>query len=293
MKQLGGILKNSGYILLHYFVASAVAYLIYTAINFTLYKKTFLGLSDGNQWLMTLMYILTIVFIILFFKKNRTAFFNAFNKEFSNVILKTFYGLFFTTIFIALLYGLLFIFTDIQFSFKGENISVLISWFVMLYFAAMVEEVICRNLMLDILIYEKGFHPLAVLFTSSLLFSLLHLFNDNFSLIPFINIILVGIIFGTVYLKYKNIYLVTSIHFFWNYITGIVLGSHVSGISMPSIFTYQISAHKVISGGAFGIEGSIFLILLQLLLIILFIPFLQKLNHEYQQNKLRKEVVQQ
>ena len=281
MKQVGHIFKVCVFLILHYLVASALAYLIYAGISYLVNKRIDAGFQESNQWLMAIMYALNIFFLIFLFRQNRPAFFKAFHKSPVNVLLYSLYGLIFTTIFIAALYGILFLFTDIQFAYKGESFAVLSKWFVMLYFAAMLEEVLCRNLMLDRLINEKGYNPLLVLITSSLLFSLLHLFNDNFSVIPFIYIVLVGIIFGIVYFKYKNIYLVTAIHFFWNYITGLVLGSHVSGIAMPSVLTYNLSADSLISGGAFGIEGSIILLLLQVLVIAAFTPFLLQLNNNY------------
>lgn len=290
MKIFFQILKYCALLIVYFLAASVVAYGFYAGLSFLIYGRVVTGITGNNQLLMAVMYVLNILFLILFFRQNQPAFFKAFRKPAANAVLNTFYGLIVTAIFIGILYGILFLITDIQFAYKGESLAVLSSWFVMLYFAAMIEEVLCRNLMLDRLINEKGYNPLAVLFVSSLLFSLLHLFNDNFSIVPFINIVLVGIIFGIIYLKYKNIYLVTAIHFFWNYITGLVLGSHVSGIAMPSIFTYQLSGSELISGGGFGIEGSVVLVILQLIVIAMYTPFLIHLNRNYRQTLQQTEV---
>lgn len=290
MKTFLQILKYCALLIIFYLAASVVAYGFYAVLSFFVYGRVVTGLTNNNQLLMSVMYILNIVFLIVLFRQNQPAFLKAFRKPATNVVLNTFYGLFVTAIFIGVLYGILYLLTDIQFAYKGVAVSTLLQWFVMLYFAAMIEEVLCRNLMLDRLIDEKGYNPLAVLFVSSLLFSLLHLFNDNFSVVPFINIVLVGIIFGIIYLKYKNIYLVTAIHFFWNYITGLILGSHVSGIAMPSVFTYKLSGSELVSGGGFGIEGSVILVILQVIVIAVYTPFLIHLHKDYRQRVQATEV---
>ena len=290
MKTFLQILKYCALLIVYYLAASVVAYGFYAVLSFFVYGRVVTGLTNNNQLLMSVMYMLNIVFLIVLFRQNQPGFLKAFRKPAANVILNNFYGLVATVIFISILYGILFLLTDIQFAFKGAAFATLLQWFVMLYFAAMIEEVLCRNLMLDRLIDEKGYNPLAVLFVSSLLFSLLHLFNDNFSVVPFINILLVGIILGIIYLKYKNIYLVTAIHFFWNYITGLILGSHVSGIAMPSVFTYKLSGSELISGGGFGIEGSVILVILQVIVIVVYTPFLIHLHKDYRQRVRATEV---
>ena len=290
MKTFLQVVKYCALLIVFYLVASVVAYGFYAVLSFFVYGRVVTGLTHNNQLLMSVMYMLNIVFLIVLFRQNQPAFFKAFRKPATNIILNTFYGLVVTALFISILYGILFLLTDIQFALKGVAFGTLLQWLVMLYFAAMIEEVLCRNLMLERLIDEKGYNPLAVLFVSSLLFALLHLFNDNFSVVPFINIVLVGVIFGIIYLKYKNIYLVIAIHFFWNYITGLILGSHVSGIAMPSVFTYKLSSSELISGGGFGIEGSVILVILQVIVIVVYTPFLMHLHTDYRQRVQATEV---
>jgi hypothetical protein len=56
-------------------------------------------------------------------------------------------------------------------------------------------------------------------------------------------------------------------HFFWNFFEGSVYGVAVSGVSVPSVFFSEISGPEIISGGAFGAEGSIAVTLLGIALV--------------------------
>lgn len=121
----------------------------------------------------------------------------------------------------------------------------------------MSEEVFCRGYLMLSISRENSVAK-AVIF-NSLFFSLLHTFNDGINLISLINIFLVGVMFSLFMLKYNNIYIIGAMHSMWNFAQGNIFGGKVSGIELNEtiILTSQNPGKELLSGGLFGIEGSI------------------------------------
>ncbi len=124
------------------------------------------------------------------------------------------------------------------------------------------EELMLRGFVLGRMLYG-GAGKTVALFLSSLLFSLFHLFNPNFAFLPFLNILLAGILLGIPYLYTRNLSLSISLHCFWNWLQGPVLGYSISGNEFSgymygeSLFTLRQIGPEVLSGGTFGFEGSL------------------------------------
>ena len=106
---------------------------------------------------------------------------------------------------------------------------------------------------------------------SSIAFSLMHLGNNGFSLIALINIILIGLFLGIYVFKRGNLWGACAIHTAWNFALGNIFGISVSGMNiLPSVFIAENnSSLNIITGGAFGIEGSICTTLVILIFITL------------------------
>ena len=63
---------------------------------------------------------------------------------------------------------------------------------------------------------------------------------------------------GLVFLFTRNLWFAISLHLFWNWIQGSVLGYDVSGTKpMPGLLQISIPENNVWSGGMFGFEGSL------------------------------------
>ena len=95
---------------------------------------------------------------------------------------------------------------------------------------------------------------------SSALFGALHLFNPGVTVLSIINIILDGIFACFLMLKYDNMWVLAGMHGAWNFVQGNIYGIQVSGQgASTSILNYSSqSSVDLLSGGAFGAEGSIF-----------------------------------
>ncbi|MFS9016022.1 CPBP family intramembrane metalloprotease [Streptococcus cristatus] len=95
---------------------------------------------------------------------------------------------------------------------------------------------------------------------SSVLFGALHLFNPGVTVLSIVNIILDGIFACFLMLKYDNMWVLAGMHGAWNFVQGNIYGIQVSGQgASTSILNYSSqSSVDLLSGGAFGAEGSIF-----------------------------------
>ena len=122
---------------------------------------------------------------------------------------------------------------------------------------AVTEEVMLRGFVLGRML-SAGMNRLAALFLSSALFSAMHLFNPNFALLPFVNILLAGCLLGASFLYTRNLCFPVVLHWFWNWLQGPVLGYEVSGMdSGETLLTLRLTGSDLLTGGSFGFEGSL------------------------------------
>lgn len=150
-----------------------------------------------------------------------------------------------------------------------------------LFFAmvAIVEETMMRGYVLGRLLRTR-LNKFISLFISSLLFALLHLMNPNVAFLPMLNLVLGGLLLGAAYLYTRNLWFPISLHFFWNWIQGPVLGFEVSGNRFcETLFSLRLPANNLINGGAFGFEGSLVCTALATLFTLLIIWWFEQLKN--------------
>ena len=118
------------------------------------------------------------------------------------------------------------------------------------------EEVLTRGFLLPI--FGTRYGATAAIIISSVLFSVLHLFNDNLSWIALLNLALFGV-FACLYALYEGgLWGVCALHASWNWAQGNVFGLAVSGSSAgSSLVSLQLSGPDWWAGGAFGPEGGL------------------------------------
>ena len=132
---------------------------------------------------------------------------------------------------------------------------------IMLFMAAFDEELIFRGYILNNMMDSTSNRWIA-LAGSSLLFALLHSGNTHVwsTWVPMTELFAAGFILGISYTFTKNLWFPTFFHFGWNFFQGL-FGFEISGFNVDS---WKMISHEntgnvpdIISGGAFGIEGSV------------------------------------
>ena len=132
---------------------------------------------------------------------------------------------------------------------------------IMLFMAAFDEELIFRGYILNNMM-DSTSNRWVALAGSSLLFALLHSGNPSVwsTWVPMTELFAAGFILGISYSFTKNLWFPTFFHFGWNFFQGL-FGFEISGFNVDS---WKIISHEntgnvpdIVSGGAFGIEGSV------------------------------------
>ncbi|KXT93995.1 CPBP family intramembrane glutamic endopeptidase [Streptococcus mitis] len=115
---------------------------------------------------------------------------------------------------------------------------------------------------------------------SSSLFTLLHLGNPGITFLSAIDLFLFGVAMSLYLLKTDTIWGIGGIHGAWNFAQGNLFGILVSGQpSGTSLMTFLPQGDRSwLSGGSFGIEGSVMTSLVLLLLIVYLAYQLKKEN---------------
>lgn len=128
------------------------------------------------------------------------------------------------------------------------------------------EEVMTRGYILGRLLRTR-INKFLALGISSVIFSFMHFFNPNVAFLPMLNLALAGCLLGVAFIYTRNLWFSISLHLFWNWLQGPVLGYKVSGIELcPSLLQLQFPENNILNGGTFGFEGSIICTALMILM---------------------------
>ena len=148
-----------------------------------------------------------------------------------------------------------------------KNIPLLLLYILAWGLQGLSEETLCRGWLLSSISVHHN-NSIAVL-VSALMFALLHIANAGVTLIAFLNLFLFGVFAGIYYLKSKSIWGIAAVHSAWNCFQGTVFGINVSGMNPGSTIFSSQSQDTLFSGGAFGLEGGIFVTIFLVIGIIL------------------------
>lgn len=156
-------------------------------------------------------------------------------------------------------------------SFHGTNwnAALFFGFLLMFLIQSFSEEVIFRSYLIPTIEHRLGLP--AALILSSIAFMLIHFFNPNINPLGMLDLFVGGILMGLLFLKYRNVWAPTGMHAAWNYVQSTVLGYEVSGINTYSWLNMTEVGPDIITGGAFGYEGSIFSTLFQIVFIYFFV----------------------
>lgn len=132
--------------------------------------------------------------------------------------------------------------------------------------AALHEELLFRGYAFQRLYrWRRGFALVSV----ALVFAALHANNSSVTMIGLTNVFLGGILLGLAYARFERLWFPIGLHTAWNLMTGPILGHEVSGYeSMRTVFVERGSGSVLVTGGDFGLEGSIWMTLIEIVAIV-------------------------
>ena len=116
-------------------------------------------------------------------------------------------------------------------------------------------------------------HRLAAVLFSSVVFAALHAGNNAVSLLAMANLFFAGILLALAYARYERLWFPIGIHLGWNLLSGPILGYNVSGyVSSETVLRTIGRGSPWLTGGLFGIEGSVWIVVVELAGIALLLP---------------------
>lgn len=150
----------------------------------------------------------------------------------------------------SMLWGLI----DFSKAISSFDAGLLILYLFVFILVGFSEELFCRGLIMSVLRRTKS--KALVIIVSSAVFSLLHIGNPGYTVLPLINIALIGALFGYMFIRSGHIWMPVGYHIMWNYVQGCVFGLNVSGIDFDGMM--EIEQQEQLAGSAeFGLEGDI------------------------------------
>lgn len=172
----------------------------------------------------------------------------------------------------------------------GAGIAFVLVFFVGFVIQGASEEIIVRGYFMTSMGAKHNIW--LALMISSVVFALLHVGNPGFTFIAFVNIVLIGVLFGLYIICFDNIWGACALHSMWNFVQGNFYGVPVSGMNMSdSIFVTSVNEDMMlINGGSFGAEGGLATTIIQLLCIGGLLLYMKKTGRFVSKNKAEVQV---
>lgn len=211
---------------------------------------------------------------ILFFKKYEKRNVTEFSSKgiFKNISSGIFIGFVLQSLIILVMY------LNGNYSIITVNpVSFILIPFIIMFTVAIIEEILVRGIIFRIM--EEKLGSYISLTISSVIFGVLHLANPHTTLLSSLCITAAGFLLGSAFIYSRNLWFPIALHFAWNFTQSGIYGAITSGNEKTnSLLEAKIKGSEIITGGAFGPEGSIQATLLCFIASIVLLMICRKQN---------------
>lgn len=154
--------------------------------------------------------------------------------------------------------------------FEGKNsVPMFIVWMMAAFLNVIMQELLVRGYLYQM--FKQKYNIVAATIITTALFTLLHGGAFEAGVIPVLNVLTMSLLM-TVILEYTGTIIAPIImHFLWNGIGALVLGGVSLADDYPNLLNMTFSGNEILSGGDCKIEGSIIVLILNILLISFFL----------------------
>ena len=153
-------------------------------------------------------------------------------------------------------------------------INMLSIWIVSAFINTIMQELLARGYIYQLL--KKEYNIMIATIVSTLLFTFMHGGAFEAGPIAVINVLTMSLLM-TIILEYTNSLLIPIImHFIWNVMGGLIFGTVSLAEDYPNLYDIKITGSPIISGGIFKMEGSIFVFIINIVMIIIFYKLYRK-----------------
>lgn len=164
---------------------------------------------------------------------------------------------------------------------EGNNhISMLWLWILSAFINTVMQEMLVRGYLYQMI--KKEYNLAAAVIVSTLLFTFAHGGAFEAGLLPVLNVLTMSL-FMTAVLEYTDSLIAPIIiHFLWNSIGAIILGGISLAEDYPHVLNMTFDGNMILSGGIYKIEGSIVVLILNLIMIAFFTVSQKRTTHTSQ-----------
>jgi membrane protease YdiL (CAAX protease family) len=150
---------------------------------------------------------------------------------------------------------------------NSQTLQGMLTYLVVFAAAGILEELANRGYLFQVLI--EGTRAWIAILGFSFVFSLVHIFNEDFSWVGGLCLFLHGILFGLAYFKTRSLWVPIGIHVAWNWAQGPFWGMKVSGTNISNTLLESVpKGPEILSGGNFGVEGSLITVAVTIVLVL-------------------------
>ncbi len=157
---------------------------------------------------------------------------------------------------------------SLQLEFTQFSPVGLLAFLIFIFIQSSTEEITARGFIYQRVCRTYGEWPAIII--SAAAFAFMHIFNDGISLVPMINLLLIGMLYALMVRYCDSIWLAMGAHTAWNLTQNIIFGLPNSGT--PSTYSFFSLVGTSTNGFAydtvFGVEGSVFAALLNLACVV-------------------------
>ena len=141
-------------------------------------------------------------------------------------------------------------------------------WILSAFINVAMQELLVRGYIYQLLKEEYGLPAAAA--ATTILFTFMHGGAFEAGLIPVINVFTMSLFVTALYEAEGSLLAPVMAHALWNIIGALFLGGVSLAEDYPNMFTMEAAGSRSLSGGAYRIEGSLVVTVLNTLLLILF-----------------------
>ena len=159
-----------------------------------------------------------------------------------------------------------------------DSINLFPVWMLAAFLNVITQELLVRSYLYQMI--KQKHNIAAATIATTALFTVLHGGAFEAGVVPVLNVFTMSLLM-TVVLEYSgSIISPTIMHFLWNGIGALVLGGVQLADDYPNLLITTFSGNEILSGGACKIEGSIIVLVVNVILIVLFMFLKNKQGRE-------------
>lgn len=158
--------------------------------------------------------------------------------------------------------------------FEGKNpVPHLPIWMLAAFLNVITQELLIRGYLYQMLKHTYSLSAAAI--ATSVLFTLLHGGAFEAGLVPVLNVLSTSLLLSVILEYTGSLIAPVMMHFLWNGIGAMILGVISLADDYPHLLSFRFTGGKLLTGGECGLEGSVVVLVFNLIWI-LFFAFLGK-----------------